>query len=209
MTIPLAYKMGTEMYKVIGHKNNRTLRVLWALEEMSQSYELVEAQPRSDTAKLYSNNAKVPSLQVGDTIINDSLAIIEFLADKHQMLTFTAGTIERAKQDSFTFLILDEIEGALWTAAKHSFVLPEKLRVPEVKAACKYDFDNALNTLADRLGTQKYLMGDKFTIPDLVMGHCALWANKAGFKIENPKIQRYLEAILNRKALINIISSSI
>ncbi len=60
----------------------------------------------------------------------DSVAICQFLADRHGHLTFKAGTIERAHQDSFTQFAVDDIESALWTAAKHTFVLPEEYRVP-------------------------------------------------------------------------------
>ena len=35
------------MYKVFGMPRNRTLRVLWMLEELGQPYELVSAQPRT------------------------------------------------------------------------------------------------------------------------------------------------------------------
>ena len=38
----------------------------------------------------------------GDDHIIDSVAICQYLADKHKQLTFPAGTIARAHQDSFT-----------------------------------------------------------------------------------------------------------
>ena len=53
-------------------------------------------------------SGKVPVLIVDDTAISDSVAIMTFLADRHGDLTYAAGTIERAKQDSLTQMINDE-----------------------------------------------------------------------------------------------------
>ena len=41
------------MYKVIGSRASRGLRVLWMLEELGQPYEHVPAKPRSDEARSY------------------------------------------------------------------------------------------------------------------------------------------------------------
>jgi glutathione S-transferase len=101
------------MYKVIGSSKNRSMRVYWALEEMGLDYEMVLISPRSDEALQHNPSGKVPSLVVDGETINDSVAIIQFLADKHGKMTFPAGTIKRAQQDSFTQFCVDEIEGAL------------------------------------------------------------------------------------------------
>jgi len=90
------------MYKLIGTPVARPFRVLWALEELGLDYEVVPAPPRSDEALQYNPSGKVPVLVEDDDIVIDSVAIVQYLADKHGNLTYPAGTIERAKQDSFT-----------------------------------------------------------------------------------------------------------
>ena len=42
---------------------------------------------------------------------------------------------QRAKQDALLHRVNDEIDAVLWTAARHSFILPEAERVPAVKKA--------------------------------------------------------------------------
>jgi len=135
----------------------------------------------------------------GEPII-DSVAIIQFLADKHQQLTFPAGTLKRAQQDSFTQFCCDEIDGALWTAGKNSFVHPEEMRVPAIKPTVKYEFANAMTTLETRLGDNEFVMGDTFTIPDLLLGHCANWAIGANFDIPEGPIAEYFERVTSRPA---------
>lgn len=167
------------MYKLIGSPMTRAFRVIWCLEELGLEYELIKAKPHSPEIKALNPSGKVPALLVADQIILDSTAICQFLADKHGLLTLPAGTVERAQQDSWTQFILDEIDGSLWQAAKHSFALPDDLRCPDAKIAAKFDFDRALKTLEQRLGDNQFVMGDTFTIPDLIVCHCANWAQYA------------------------------
>lgn len=188
------------MYKVYGTPRNRTFRVLWMLEELGQPYELVPAMPRSDEVLSRNPSGKVPILEDSGIPICDSVAICTYLADKHGKLTHSAGTVPRALQDSFTQFVVDEIEGALWTAAKHSFVLPEELRVRDVKTACRYEFERALERLAKRLGDKQYATGDVFSVPDLLAGHCALWAGAAKFEIPDGPVTAYFERLHARPA---------
>lgn len=188
------------MYKVIGNSKNRSMRVYWALEEMGLDYEMVLASPRSDEAREYNPTGKVPCLVVDGETILDSVAIIQYLADKHGKMTFPAGTIKRAQQDSFTQFCVDEIEGALWTAGKNSFIHPEEFRVPAIKPTTKYEFAKAMKSLEERLGDNEFVMGDTFTIPDLLMGHCANWARNAKFDIPGGVVGEYFDRLLARPA---------
>lgn len=188
------------MYKVIGNSRNRTMRVYWALEEMGIDYDMDLVAPRSDEARAYNPAGKVPCLIDDGETIFDSVAIIQYLADKHGQLTYPAGTIKRAQQDSFTQFCVDEVEGALWTAAKNSFIHPEDLRVPEIKATARYEFSKAMKTLEDRLGDNEFVMGDVFTIPDLLLGHCANWARNAKFETPEGTVGDYFDRLLSRPA---------
>ena len=169
------------MYTVVGHPNSRTVRVMWALEEMQVDYALRVAFPASDDAREINPSAKVPVLIDGDLVVPDSVAIVTYLADKHGQLTRPAGTPERALQDSFTQFGIDEIDGPLWLAARHSFALPEERRVAGIKPVAQWEFARSCSVLAERMGGGPYLMGQTITIPDIVIGHCAGWAKNAGF----------------------------
>ncbi|MCV0425508.1 MAG: glutathione S-transferase family protein [Roseibium sp.] len=171
------------MYKVIGFPRTRCMRVLWLLEELGEPYELTPAMPQSEPVLAVTPDGKVPILVEGDTAITESVAICTYLADKHGSFTFPSGTLDRARQDSFTQFGVDVLEGALWTAAKNTFILPEEVRVPAIKEVCKLEFSRGLKTLERRLGDGPYVMGDTFTIADIVIGHCSGWAIAAKFDI--------------------------
>lgn len=169
------------MYTLIGNPQTRAFRVLWALEEMGLPYQLMPAGPHSQEIKTYNPSGKVPALLVDEDVIVDSVAIIQYLADKHGVLTHPAGTLARARQDSFTQMICDDFDGTCWTMAKHSFVLPEELRNKSaIKPGAQWDITRAAQSLEGRLSDSTWLTGDTFTIPDLLLTHCSNWMNACG-----------------------------
>jgi glutathione S-transferase len=187
------------MYKVYGNLMTRAFRVVWMLEEIGEPYELIPAAPRSDAVTALNPSGKVPVLQVGDEAISDSTAILTYLADHHGKLTFPAGTLARARQDALTFALLDELDAVLWTAARHSFVLPEDRRVSEVKPSLAWEFARNLDRLAERC-EGPFLMGETMTIADIIATHCLNWAFSAKFPVENQKMADYGKSMRAREA---------
>ena len=190
------------MYKLIGSPKTRAFRVMWMLEELGQRYDLDPVMPRDASLASLNPSMKVPVLIDDGNAIIDSVAICQYLADKHSQLTFPAGTVKRAQQDSFTQFTVDEVEGALWTAAKHTFALPAEHRVKEVKSSCKFEFDRAMGSLATRLGDNTFVMGDDFTVPDLLLGHCGGWAASAGWSIPDGIAGDYIARVRSRPAFL-------
>lgn len=192
------------MYRVIGTARSRAFRVLWALEELGLAYEHEPAAPRSDAVRALNPAGKVPVLVVaGDGVeaaLTDSTAIVTFLADRHGGLTHPAGTLERARQDALTQMILDEFDAVLWMAARHSFVLPEERRVPAVKDSLKWEFARSAEALAARLGAAEFLAGERLTVPDILAAHCLGWAHVAGFPPAPPPLAAWRKRMATRPA---------
>lgn len=187
------------MYKVIGTTKSRAFRVLWTLQEMGQPYEQIAADPRSQEARQYHPLGKIPALVDGDDVLTDSVAIMTYLADKHGKLTAPAGTVARARQDAMTFWLIDELDAILWSAAKHSFVLPENQRVPAVKESLKFEFERSAAHLSAQL-EGPFLMGDALTLPDILACHCLNWAIGAKFPRTDDKLFHYAKSLREREA---------
>ncbi len=188
------------MYTVIGSPKTRAFRVVWMLEELGQPYDIVPTLPRTASLAEINPSLKVPVLKDGDNYIFDSTAILQYLADKHKQFTYPAGTIQRAHQDSFTMFAVDDVESGLWQASKHSFALPEEYRVPDAKRAAQWDFDRAMKTLSQRLGANHYVMGDMFTVPDILLGHCGGWASAMNWDIPAGNVADYVARVRARPA---------
>lgn len=188
------------MYKIYGTIKSRAARVVWLLEELGVPYEHVNAGPRSPEVMAVNPTGKVPVLEVEGTVISDSTAILQFLADRHGALTFPAGTVDRARQDSMTHFLLDELDSVLWTAARHSFILPEDKRHPQVKESLKWEYARSLTRLAERLGAGPFLMGDTVTVPDILAAHCLIWGMGAKFPAPEGVLADYLDRMRARPA---------
>ncbi|TCL00680.1 glutathione S-transferase [Shimia isoporae] len=192
------------MYEVIGSATSRAFRVMWLLEELGQPYEHAPENPHSDRVKELNPSGKIPVLMDGDTLLTDSTAILTYLADKHGALTYPAGTVERAKQDGFTQMILDEIEGLLWTASRHTFILPKDKRVPELKDTLIWEFERNIRNVMSR-ANGPYLMGEMFTVPDIILTQCATWAKVAGFPTDNEAVVNYIKGTRSRPAFRTLL----
>ncbi len=194
------------MYKLIGSPKTRAFRVLWMLEELSVDYEVDPSGPHSESVLAANPSGKVPALAADGDVIIDSTAIVQFLADRHGKFTFPSGSIERGQQDSWTHFALDDVDSVLWFNAKNTFVLPEELRSEKARDACRYEFDKSMRVLETRLGDRPYVMGDDFTVPDLILGHCAGWAvNGAGWSIAPKKVADYFERVRSRPACVKAL----
>ncbi|GGH27594.1 glutathione S-transferase [Cribrihabitans marinus] len=195
------------MYHVYGVPMTRTFRVLWLLEELGEPYEASPLPPRSPEIRALNPTGKVPVLRDGEAVITDSTAILTYLSDKHGRFTHPAGTPARAHQDSLTHQILDELDATLWTAARHSFILPEEQRCPEVKDSLKWEFARNLDVMADRI-EGPFLQGEEMTIADIILTHCLNWARAAKFPTGEAAILDYGKRMRGRDAFKRVAAAS-
>lgn len=195
--------------KLYGYRNGRTLRALWALEEIGARYEYIEVdvmrgQGREPWFLELNPGGKVPVLDDDGTIITESAAICMHLADKHPEsgLLPPAGTPERSHCYKWISYILTELDAPLWTIAKHRFGLPRERRVPAVIETAGWEFRTALKILADAIEGKAFLVGQSLTVPDILAGHILLWAKSARLAFDGAALEIYLEGLLARDAAI-------
>ena len=187
------------MLQVFGRVKSRTFRVVWLLEELKTPYELIEVAPRSEEARKVYKNGKIPFILDNKNLISDSVAILTYLSDKHKNFTETPGSTIRAKQDAFTFRILDEFEALLWVAAKHTYIFPTEKKVPEIINILKWEFTRNQERLVDEFSIENFLCGEKFLVPDILLVHCLVWAKSMDFPICD-RLIKYLDKLSCRPA---------
>jgi len=195
--------------KLYGYRNGRTLRALWALEEVGARYEYVEVDVMSGHGQepwfLQINpGGKVPVLEDGGTIITESAAICMHVAEKApgSRLLPPAGTQDRTDCYKWISFILTELDAPLWTIAKHRFGLPRERRVPAIIETASWEFRTSVKILASALEDHPYLAADSFTVADILAGHTLLWAKSARVPLDSNPLETYLEKLLTREAVI-------
>jgi len=196
------------MIKVYGFPKTRSLRILWTLEEIGADYGLVKVDlfkgEAEEPAFLQLNPAgKVPVLVDDDLVLSESGAICTYLADKYPEtgLAPEPRTGQRAIYNQMCFFALTELEQPLWTMAKHHFVLPAQLRVPDIINAANWEFARAVDALAMRIGEQEFVLGSRFTVADVLVGNVLSWARNSDMPIEADLVNTYADRVLGRPAL--------
>ncbi|MEL6168791.1 MAG: glutathione S-transferase family protein [Pseudomonadota bacterium] len=187
-------------YTLIGSLKSRAFRVAWMLEEAGLEFEHVNAGPRSDEVMAVNPSGKIPAFLVDGTMITDSVAILTYLADRHGVATYPPGTLERARQDALTQFAVEELDGVLWTISRNKFVLPKEHRVPEAIDGAIWEYQRSLARLSTHLGDGPWLMGEIFTIADIVAIHCLGWGIVAKAAKPEGAVSAYLDRARARPA---------
>jgi len=174
---------------------------LWALEEAGLNYQYVPVKigssesdgSQTETYKKINFQGKVPALINGDLVINESAAILNYIAalvpDK-ALMPFNDIAL-RAYYDEICFFVMADLEQPLWTNGKHRFVLPRDKRVTAVLETTHWEFSKSLKALDHYLSDRQFVVGDRFTMADILIAHTLHWAEAFKFKIP--------QALLNYK----------
>jgi len=195
------------MKTLYGMPHTRSFRALWALEEIGADYQyqIVNlGQGEGKTADFLALNpsGKLPVLTDTDLVLTESAAICTYLADSHpeKNLIPAAGTVDRALYNQWCFFVLSELEQPLWTMGKHKFALPKEYRVRQVQKTAGFEFMRAISVLEEGLKGRSFLVGDHFTMADLLVAHTLTWAE--GFKIDHGRLllDEYRDRIKQREA---------
>jgi glutathione S-transferase len=178
------------MITLYGMPHTRSFRVLWALEEIGVEYQyqvvnLGKGEGASAEFLALNPSGKLPVLTDGDFVLTESAAICTYLADSYpkKNLMPAVGTQERALCNQWCYFVLSELEQPLWTMGKHKFALPTEYRVREVQKTAGFEFLRAIRVLEEGLKERSFLVGDHFTVADLLTVQTLNWAQV--FKIDH------------------------
>lgn len=190
-------------------KDSRSLRALWALEEMGLPYELenMTFPPRFTVPGYLDLNpmGTVPTLVDGDTTLTESTGICHYLVEKYGP---TDLTIEKTEADYGTFLNWLYRSDATLTfpqtlVLRYTVLEPEERRIPQVVEDYSKWYLSRLRAVEQALEGKQYLCGDRFTIADIAVGYALFFGTTLGLDERyKPNCQRYLAELMQRPALI-------
>lgn len=186
----------------------RSLRPLWALEEMGLDYELevLPFPPRIFQRDYLEVNrlGTVPYFVDGETEMTESSAICQYLVDRYQRYDF--GLRPEHPQYGAYLNWLHHADATLTfpqTITMRYYFLeptPEKQAVADDYAKW---YIARLRRLDAHLEASEYLVDDRFTIADIAVGY-ALFLGTA-LKIDDryqPQTRAYLERLMARPAFL-------
>ena len=176
--------------------------VHWMLEEVGEPYDihllnLGKGEQRMPDYLAVNPMGKVPALKHGDVVITEAAAICAYLADEFPRagLNVPIGDPRRGVYLKWLFFGPGCIEPAMMDRA---FPRKEEAR----RAALGYgDFDTVMDVVAKAVATGPYIMGEKFTAADVVIGSTLRWGVLFKLIPARPEFTAYVEHLGQRPAL--------
>lgn len=178
----------------------RADRIVWLLEEAGLDYERVHIDirdtetPRDPDFAKASPMGKVPALVDGEVRMADSAAICLYVADRYpgSGLGCALDDPQRGAYLYWMFYSPGVMEPALME--KFAGLEPNRL------SAGWGDFDTMIETLAEGLRPGPWILGDRFTAVDVMLGSGVHFMQVFNVLPENPVLREYLERCLERPA---------
>lgn len=188
-------------------KRSRSMRPLWALEELEISYELITMKfpPRVNYEGYLEINTlgTVPTLVDGPTTLTESSAILHFLVDKYGPTDLAVLPSENDYGIYLNWLYRSDatLTFPQTLVLRYSKLEPEERKVPQVVEDYKKWFFSRLRAVEQSLEDQDYLCANRFTIADISVCYALVLAESLGLSEGFKKnTKRYFEMIKERPA---------
>ena len=182
----------------------RSLRARWTLQELGVDFEsvivnLIKGDHRRPEFLALNPAGKIPVLVDGDVVLNESVAIVLYLADKHA----DRGLLPRdvaGRGEVYRWLLFaaTELEQPLWRIARNTRLYPEERRQPADVAIAGEEFQEMAAVLDAHLRGREFVAGEKASVADFVTAYTLDMGDTAGLLGRFPRLVGYLQRMYAR-----------
>lgn len=173
------------MARIYFAPHSRAIRVRWLLEELGLPYQLIpvdihSSEKENPAYKMIHPLGMVPAVEIGEDVQFESGAICLRLSDEYSALRLAPqlDSPHRPKYLQWFFYACTTLEAPAFEFVKHAFLLPKSKRIPAQLSLSKAAYFRALTPLEAELADREYLLGDKFSTADIMVGSVLLWLPK-------------------------------
>jgi glutathione S-transferase len=194
------------MIRLYGVPLSRAGRSLWMLEELGVPYEIVPTHfANGDTRKpeylALNPNGHIPTLQDGELVLWESMAINLYLARRYDKGLWPKSTADEGRAYQWSLWSMTELEAPLLAYLLNTIVLPKEQRDPAKAAAALTQLAKPLDVLEGALAGRSVLASDAFSVADLNVASVLSWARMARLDLSKwPRVDAWLGRCLERPA---------
>lgn len=186
--------------KVYWAPQTRSTRAIWMLQEAGIDYDMervdIRSEDRNDSAEFLAASpmGKVPAIADGDVLMAESAAICIYVADRYAPGTL-APSVDDPLRGSFLYW-------TLYTPAVVEPAMAEKFAKIEPNRGRNGwgDFDSMIRTFDAALEDKEWILGDRFTAADVMLGSSAVFLRMFDMLPETRNIGGYADRCLARAA---------
>ncbi len=183
------------------HPFSRAANVVWTLEEVGCDYELVhvdlyEGAHKKAPYRELNPMGKVPTLVDGDTVVTEAAAIALYLGDRYALgrLAPALDARQRGAYLRWSFYAPSVIEpGCMAKSAGWEF---------RASQAGWGTYEEMLDTISAAIGDGPWLLGDTFSMADIVFGGTIRWMTRFDMLDKRPEYLAYVERLSARPACV-------
>jgi len=190
-------------------KDARSLRPLWALEEMGLDYELINMDfpPRFSYPGYLdiSPMGTVPAFVDGDLTMTESTGICQYLTDKYGPSELAMRPEEAEYGNYLDWLYRSDatLTFPQTIVLRYSKLEPEERKLPQAVADYSQWYLSRLKAVERALEGKDFLVGNRFTLADIAVTYALFLGTTLGLDQRyKPNCKRYLAQMMERPALI-------
>ena len=184
----------------------RASRVHWALEELKLSYkitvvDLKRGDHQQDSYKAIHPLAKVPAVVIDGQALFESLGIVLYLADRYPAagLAPEVDSPLRGEYCQWMSFAVGTLEPAVINAIRADGVSSKEAEAFDLGPAFT-PLERIADYLEGRFSTSRWLLGEQFTMADLMVASLLFWAHNKALLDDFPGLLRWLEKVQQRPA---------
>lgn len=193
--------------KLYHSPQTRSIRPRWLLEELGVPYDLEtldmakQDHKRAEYMKIHPHGA-VPALVDDDVVMFESAAICMYLADKYRdkQLAPALGSPERAAYYQWIVYSIATLEPPVLEVFLHTVMLPEEQRSAEAAQDGRTKFKDVGHVLSQALRGKEFLVGNRFSAADVMIGSTLAWAHFLGLLNDQHVLEDYAKRMSQRPA---------
>ncbi len=192
------------MIEIYGMGATRSMRAVWAAKEAGLEFNYVEVDLKngahlSEDFKKLNPYGRVPALKDGDYILWESAAILTYLGE----LAPERGLVPkepkaRGLYNKWLHFANTELDAPLFTIEKHIWRYPQEERDPKMIKKAIDELQAPLKIVTDHLSQNDFLMGEQFSMADILMAHCLNWARFREAFSDNSVLNDYTKKLSKR-----------
>lgn len=190
-------------------KGARSLRCVWALEEMGLAYELetLPFPPRifAKTYKEVNPLGTVPALLDGEVMLTESTGICHYLAEKYGPTPLAVSSREEVYGDYLNWMYRSDatLTFPLTIVFRYTALEPEGRRSAQVAQDYRKWFLGRWASVEARLQDRDYLCAGRFTMADICVGYALYFATTLGVtEAMTPRVAQWWSQISARPAFL-------
>jgi glutathione S-transferase len=193
--------------KLYHSKGSRSLRPLWALEELGLEYELevMPFPPRSRREGYLDINplGTVPAFADGNLLMTESSGICQYLVDRYGPTDLAVSIDEPDYGTYLNWLHRSEatLTFPLSLVFRYGQLEPEDRRLPQVVDDYTAWYLSRLRSVEAAAADNEFLCAGRFTVADIAVGYALVFGQRLGLAERyKPNTRAYLERLMARPA---------